>query len=71
MPTDPIGYAGPHPDLRDQICEMVNMTVERSREDGHDFNWPSRQFDPDDFTIIEQRTWHNAPSIYPQSTAGV
>ena len=64
------GLAGPHPDLRDQICEMANMTVERSREDGHDFNWPSRPFASDDLTIVGQRTWHDAPSIYPSIDGG-
>jgi hypothetical protein len=67
MSPDPTGYAGPHPDLRDQICETANVLAEDSRDL---YNWPSRAFVPDDFMILGQRTWERAPSIYPAIDGG-
>ena len=60
MATDPTGYAGPHPDLRDQICDMANMLAEQSRDR---YDWPSRPFTREDMTILGQRTWNGITTI--------
>lgn len=64
------GIAGPHPDMRELACYNANTTAEYSRKDGRDFTWPSRPFTPEDLTIVGQRTWHNAPSIYLSMDGG-
>jgi hypothetical protein len=58
--TDPTGYAGPHPDLREQTCEMANMLAREMREH---YTWPSREFVPADLTVYGQRTWDPTRSL--------
>ena len=67
MASDPTGYTGPHPDLHEQICEMANMLAGQSPDQ---YNWPERAFVPDDLEILGQRSWHDAPSLYPSFEGG-
>ncbi len=54
------GLAGPHPDIRDQICDMANMLAGEHTEQ---IVWPARPFVSEDLAILGQRTWNDITTI--------